>query len=257
MVLSNHGLHWTADYSCHKWQYGVNQAVIDAIRKATAVTVPSAWVAETFQRDMRFTPHVVPHGIDWADWQNPNAPTGDYILWNRNRNHDVCDPMPALHLARAFFVSTFVPDGTPAPSNMNVIGLIPHDQMKQLVQSALVYLNTVKDTFGVRVLEAMASGVPVLGYAHGGNLALVKHGINGYLSKPNDIDDLSEGLNYCLNYRKTLGDNGREMAKQWNWKEPCRAVADVYRKALERSDRPMLIEPSLYERRRDIGHTGE
>ena len=110
-VCHVHGLHWSADYPCDVWQYGVNKRVIDSIRMASAVTVPSAWVAETFQRDMRFTPHVIHHGIDVDDWAHDDS-RGDYVLWNKNRGHDVCDAGPVVALADAFpkqhFVSTFL-----------------------------------------------------------------------------------------------------------------------------------------------------
>lgn len=235
-VLHNHGLHWTADYGNYgAAQYRLNAMLVEAIRLASQVTVPSAWVAETFQRDMRFTPHVIPHGIDWDDWQH-NEPAGDYVLWNKNRAIGVCDPTPLVRLAqelpKVHFVTTFLPRGVPPPGNANVIGTIPHDQMKVLVQSCAVYLATTKETFGIGILEAMASGVPVLGYAHGGVLDLVQHGVNGYLVQPGDTDGLAEGLAYCLNHRATLGANGREMARAWTWRVACEKVYEVYRLAM-------------------------
>lgn len=235
-VAHVHGLHWTADYPCDAWQWRTNQDVIAAIRQANEVTVPSAWVAETFQRDMRFTPHIIPHGIDVDAWAHDGA-RGDYVLWNKNRPGDVCDAGPVVELAKRFpkghFVTTFVPRGSQPASNINRIGLVPHDQMRQLVQNAQVYLATTKETFGIGTLEAMASGVPILGYAHGGNAALVEHGVNGYLAKPGDIDDLAEGLRYCLEHRAQLGANGVELARRWTWEQACKLVAGVYRQALE------------------------
>jgi glycosyltransferase involved in cell wall biosynthesis len=220
-VCHTHGLYFTADYpdDTSNWQYKVNAKVIESIRHASQVTVPSAWVAETFQRDMRFTPHVVPHGIDWQDWRH-DEPLGDYVLWNKNRNTDVCDPMPVVQLARLFpdqhFSTTYLPQRSAQPSNISVMGLVPHEQMKPIVQRALVYLSTTKETFGIGVLEAMASGMPVLGVAHGGNVDLIQHGINGYLAKPGNIEDLAEGLTYCLQHRSVLGANGQELVKQWS-----------------------------------------
>ena len=81
-VCHVHGLHWTADYPCDTWQYAVNKTVIDSVRMANEVTVPSAWVAEAFQRDMRFTPHIIPHGIDASEWSH-NTPHSGYVLWNK------------------------------------------------------------------------------------------------------------------------------------------------------------------------------
>ena len=91
-VAHLHGIYWTADYpGSGRWQYRVNAKVVESIRNAKEVTVPSAWVAETFQRDMRFSPHVIPHGIDREDWLHDEECQG-YILWNKNRAADVCHP---------------------------------------------------------------------------------------------------------------------------------------------------------------------
>ena len=242
-VCTLHGLYWTADYDPPAWELHINAAIVASIRNAKQVTVPSEWVAETFQRDMRFTPHIVPHGIDWADWQHTED-SGGYVLWNKNRGDIVCDPQPVIELAVRFpqvpFVTTFTPKRAMVPANVKMANqqggrrrVLPPDQMQRMVQQCGVYLATVKETFGIGILEAMASGKPVLGFAHGGILDLVEHGVNGYLARPNDYDDLAEGLTYCREHAKTLGDNGREMAKAWTWQKACAIVADVYRKALE------------------------
>jgi len=230
------------------------------MRMAKEITVPSEWVAETLRRDMRVSPHVVGHGIEWDEWAHHNEPRGDYVLWNKNRAGDVCDPMPIFELANRFvnghFVTTFAPK-LGLPGNLNVTGLIPHDQMKKLVQSCLVYLATTKETFGIGILEAMASGVPVLGYAHGGIKDLVQHGVNGYLAEPGDLDDLCDGLVYCLKHRDTLGANGREMAQTFTWQDAAKKVAAVYEKALiELPPTVSIIIPS-YEYADKVGRAIE
>jgi len=233
-VAHCHGLYWTADYPAAMWEHKANSGVIDAVRHAKEVTVPSAWVAETFARDMHFVPHVVPHGIEWDDWQH-TFPHEQYVLWNKNRSADVCDPTPIANLAARFsgtaFITTFAPPGQ-TYKNVTAIGVRKHPQMKELIQRCGVYLATTKETFGIGILEAMAAGVPVLGYAHGGILELIKHGVNGYLAEPNNREDLSAGLAYCMQHARTLGDNGRELAKQWTWEVACQKVAEVYQLAL-------------------------
>lgn len=236
-VSINHGLYWTADYEADKWEWGTNAEVISVLRQALEITVPSNWVAETFKRDMRISPHVIGHGIEWDEWQE-KPDRLPIILWNKNRSSDVCDPTPVIRLAEKYhklkFVTTFIPHNMRemALENVRVVGLLPHDEMKQLIMSSSIYLATTKETFGIGVLEAMASGVPVLGFAHGGNLDLVKHGVNGYLAQPNNYEDLANGLEYCVAYKETLGDNGREMAKQWTWRIACEKLRKVYDLAL-------------------------
>jgi hypothetical protein len=205
--------------------------VIKVLRQALEITVPSNWVAETLRRDMRVNPHILPHGIEWDEWQETSEKL-PIILWNKNRASDVCDPTPVVILANKYaklkFVTTFTPRDYKPIDNIRVTGLLPHEEMRQLIKSSRIYLATTKETFGIGVLEAMASGVPILGFAYGGNLDLVKHGVNGYLAKPDDYDDLANGLEYCVAYGDTLGANGREMAKDWTWEKTCEKLRRIY-----------------------------
>jgi hypothetical protein len=95
-----HGLYFTSDYTTAAWEWRTNSRVVTNIRYAKEITVPSSWVAEIFQRDMRFTPHVIGHGIDWNAWQGVRD-RRNHILWNKNRAADVCDPEPDRILAEA------------------------------------------------------------------------------------------------------------------------------------------------------------
>lgn len=64
-----HGLYWTEDYTADMWEYKANRDVIATMLHARQVTVPSRWVAESLQRDIRLNPHVIGHGIDWQEWE--------------------------------------------------------------------------------------------------------------------------------------------------------------------------------------------
>jgi glycosyltransferase involved in cell wall biosynthesis len=240
-VLHNHGLYWSAEYDSARWELRINANVVASIRQAKEVIVPSSWVAETFQRDMRFTPHVIPHGIDWEEWEHNYQDEG-YIVWNKNRMADVCDPYLVGFLARANkdinFVSTFPPRDYEG-SNLHVTGVLEHSKMKEVLQKAAIYLSTTKETFGIGVLEAMAAGVPVLGVNWGGNSELVEHGVNGYLAEPGDEDGLLAGIDYCLKYRDTLGKNGKEMVKKYDWESAVERVAKVY--SMSRIDIPPTV----------------
>jgi len=252
-VAHVHGFYWSADYQCAAWEWYTNKSVVQSIRHARAVTVPSEWVAETIMRDFRFRPDVVGHGIDWEAWQQ-YANNDQYVLWNKNRAVDVCDPAPMIELAKRFPNRKFITTLTSQEmDNIYPQGILPHDEMKRLIMSAGVYLSTTKETFGIGVLEAMASGVPTLGWRNGGNVTLIEHGVNGYLAEPGNYDDLAEGLDYCYRYRRILGDNAREMAKRWTWEAACEKVAGIYQRVLTKPEPDTAIIIPTYNHAEKVG----
>jgi glycosyltransferase involved in cell wall biosynthesis len=240
-VSMMHGLYWTAMYNASNWEWKANADVINSMRHAHVITCPSTWVAETIQRDMHRNPVVVPHGVDWQEWQHNEPKEGYVIGYAKNRKGmDVCNPDFLNPLAYAFpethFAATFAPDN-PEP-NIREFGVLPYPQMKQLVQRAEVFVSCVRETFGIAILEAMAAGLPIVGWREGGIVDLVEHGVNGYLAKPGDMGDLFQGLDYCMQHRSQLGANGREMAKKWTWDAVCENLHDVFLYAIAKAKEP-------------------
>lgn len=232
-VLHVHGLYWTGDPgsgSYQSWHHEANSRILSAARRALAITVPSAWVGECFKRDMRIVPEVIGHGIDVLTPAYNEEP-GAYILWNKNRVGDVCKPDAAQALAARGLpvVSTF---GTPGKT-MQVIGVLSHPQMLDCVRRAGVYLATTKETFGIGTLEALAHGVPVLGYKWGGTAELIQHQVTGYLVEPGDIDGLAAGYAWLMERRMDLIDPCRDAARQHSWDRVMQQYADLYHHVAE------------------------
>lgn len=239
-VLHVHGLYWTAegqgDYgSLH---HHTNAEIIESARRALQLTVPSEWVAMPFRRDMRIDPAVIGHGIDLEDWK-PAKARMRYVLWNKTRIGDVCSPTPAYELAKRG-IETVVcvpPADVPLPNKMQVIGILPHKEMRKWVRQAGIYLATTQETFGIGMLEAMAAGVPILGYAWGGALDIVQHGVTGYLAKPNDIEDLIQGYEWILSNWEKISACEIAMAQSYDWSVVMPKYVEVYRKAAEERKR--------------------
>jgi len=79
----------------------------------------------------------------------------------------------------------------------------------------LLVVNSSVEPFGLTVIEAMASGTPVLATAVDGICEIVRHGASGWLVPARDQQRLAEAILLLLrdeNLREQLGSNGRRDA---------------------------------------------
>lgn len=243
LVAHSHGLYW-AEYPWEDWALKANVVCMDTIRCADAITAPSDWVANAIRRGTMRRVGVVGHGVDLEDWPMGEPADPPYALWNKTRIDAVCDPAPVIDLAeRALdvnFVTTFGRTNLP---NVKVTGRLPYAEGHEHVRQAGVYLATSRETFGIGTLEAMASGVPVLGWNWGGQADIVEHRVTGYLAERGNMEDLLVGLRYCLANRAKLGKAARRaVTKRYQWRDVVKQYAEIYTALYLRSqeERPKI-----------------
>lgn len=240
MIAHCHGLLWE-DYFLHHGD-DVNKHVIDVMIRAQAVTAPSHWVAHAISRGMLVAPEVIYHGVDAADWATDEPHLG-YVLWNKARTDPVSDPSDMQALAALLpdvrFVTTF---GQDAP-NVMAIGPTDAPSMKPIVQRAGVYLATTRETMGIGTIEALAAGVPVVGWDYGGQHEIVKNGETGQLVPFGDLDALANAVRLVLTNRDRYSKYAvADATDRWQWRDKIAQYADLYTRTLEawRTPRPKV-----------------
>lgn len=97
------------------------------------------------------------------------------------------------------------------------------------------------ETFGQTLQEAHASGIPVIATGRGGPLDLVRMGIDGWLYRPGDLDDLRmrvADLAGDARKRQAFGEAGREAVRNRSWESVCDQLLAHYEEArtLRRAD---------------------
>jgi len=78
------------------------------------------------------------------------------------------------------------------------------------------------------ILEAMASGVPVIATAVGGNVELVEPGINGLLVQPGDVDNLAQALLTYLDTPALIAEHAGQAQRYAEQRFSIPAMAEAY-----------------------------
>lgn len=230
-VVHNHGLYPTAQILTDDQFYQYNAKVIENLRVAKTLTVPSDWVAEQVRRNMLKDPTILPHGINPDEWEAKKDHSG-YVVWAKGHKDRVCDPEPVNGLAEMMRDTQFVTTYGRPSDNVRVIGVQPYEKIPRLLSSAGVYLSTTRETFGIQLLEAMASGLPIVGWSHGAISDIVTHRANGWLCEPGDYEGLKEGIEWALANRDRIGQYNVRMASVYSWPNVVGMVHTLYENTL-------------------------
>ncbi len=92
-----------------------------------------------------------------------------------------------------------------------------YPDVEQLFQALDVYIIASRQEGGPKaVLEAMATGVPLVTTRVGQAMDLVRHGENGWMVEIDDAEGLAHWAEYVISHRSSLGDvlcTGRQTAE--------------------------------------------
>jgi glycosyltransferase involved in cell wall biosynthesis len=100
---------------------------------------------------------------------------------------------------------------------------------------------SASETFGNVVLEAMASGVPVVAAASGGPVDLVQDGINGFLFQADSVADMVARIARLVrdkSYLRRLSASARSHALQQSWHAVNDEMFEHLRRLIDSSTQP-------------------
>jgi glycosyltransferase involved in cell wall biosynthesis len=211
-------------------------AVSDHVKAVARERAP--WAAQKLR--------VVPNGVDTARFAPRNAPRREKFTFvsvgrlERRKGFDLA--IRALSQTRDARLEV-VGDGAErvdlqALAHACNVGDRVHfhgfvdDPRDALSRSDAVLSSSRSEGLGVALLEAMAMGRPVVGFAVGGVREIVVHGRTGLLAPEGDVDALAERMNQAVAGRdamRTLGEAARiRVLDQFSVRSMCEGYARAY-----------------------------
>jgi glycosyltransferase involved in cell wall biosynthesis len=125
-----------------------------------------------------------------------------------------------------------------APRDVTFAGYLEGQSLSSAYAAADVFVFPSRsETLGNVVLEALASGLPVVGVREGGTLENVRDGVNGILCAPGDPASFAAGIRRLADdapLRRQLGRNARAWAEERTWEAAFAPLTDAYEELARR-----------------------
>ena len=119
------------------------------------------------------------------------------------------------------------------------VGRVGSDDLPRFYASADVFAAPAVggESFGIVLLEAMASGVPVVASSIPGYRSVLRDGVHGRLVPPGDARALADALDVLLDnavLRSAMGEEGRRAARDYDWPVVTQRLRSLYLCAVAR-----------------------
>jgi glycosyltransferase involved in cell wall biosynthesis len=118
------------------------------------------------------------------------------------------------------------------------LGRVPKNDLVYAYLSADIFVfPTLEEGLGIALLEAMASGLPVVASRTSGVSDVVINGKTGILVSPRNIEALADAIIKVLNneeLKKKIGKNAQEYAEiNFNWQNIAKKFEHLYLTVVE------------------------
>ena len=224
------------------------------LRRASTVIVPSRFLQTVFHK-WHVETSIVPNIIDLSRFQprsRPRQAIQIVVARNLERLYDIATAIRAFALIRRAAPQRATEDrrlrlnaGPNSSACAQQLGLegaieftgrLDNEQMADLYQAADLLLNpSLTDNMPISLLEAMASGVPVVSTNVGGIPYLVRDGVTALLVPPGNPQAMASAALEILS-NPMLAENlraaGLVEVRQYSWDSVRHRLFDVYAEAL-------------------------
>jgi len=117
------------------------------------------------------------------------------------------------------------------------IGHATYDELPRYYQTADIFCApaTSCESFGIVLLEAMATGKPIIASNIEGYASVVTDGVEGLLVPPKNAEMLAQALISLMgdkSLRQQMGAKGKDKAQEYSWRQVAKKINDYYLKVI-------------------------
>jgi alpha-maltose-1-phosphate synthase len=102
--------------------------------------------------------------------------------------------------------------------------------VREMHDAHVLVLPSVFEGFGLVIVEAMATGMPVIASTHSAGPDILREGVEGFVLEPDDVDGLVERLDELRKDRDRvieMGNAACERAQEFSWQEHAQRVKHI------------------------------
>jgi len=121
---------------------------------------------------------------------------------------------------------------------INFTGRIEHEKLPSIYsQSSVFVLPSLNEGMSNTMLEALATGLPIIATNTGGTKELVEDGVNGFIVKMEDSDDIAEKIKLLISnpeLQKRMSLASRKKSESLSWESVAKKYYKLYQGAKEK-----------------------
>jgi GT2 family glycosyltransferase len=235
-VFHCHGLYPIGPQHFNPSYSRANEIVLRNALRAKLTICISEFSANILRHKLHIEPHVTRNGIWTKEYSSAGSVSGpvlfpkagldanarpDDMLWLR-KNTD----LPLLSIASITGISSTGPLGRAA--------------FLETLRSCSIYLGTTKENNSMATMEAMISGVPVVGYANGFNTEWLINGTGCELVLPGDQAALQEAIRNVRSNWQRYSKAAREYAEIFDWQPVIQELLGLYQRVQQAPTTPQV-----------------
>lgn len=237
-ITYTHGLYPTQDPRWGESFHITNEHIFYNIANSLRVAAVSKWGGALIKRYTGVNPAIIHNGIFYKNYERGGHKNG-VVLWGKTTINPVCDPADFILLSQK--VKGDFASFTQLPGTVRKAEPLQRNELPRFLRTCSILVATTKENDSLLIMEAMASGVPVLAYDWGMAKDRLSHKQGCYLVRPGNMAELIGGYHYLKENWQLQSEIARTVAGWFDWELQRPKLEALLTQTLHEKEEPIKV----------------